>query len=270
MTIELSKLMKDLNLTDEQMKSFESVQTTISSAYENDFETQRSSMDNKNKELLDKLAKAKEDRVPEGFDIDGYKNYIDNKEEIEKDKKKIEDDKLIATQNWDKLKNEMNNSHEKTLRTETKKLNKEIDSLRKTLDSELIENVALKEIDAVDGSQTLLMPHIKSSIATFKEETTGRYITKVVDSLGQDRINSKTGDAMTVKELVSEFQANELFSGAFPIQNQGSNTNVNAGGGTHNATNNPFDKKGKNYSLTEQAKLRKTNPTLAKSLSEAV
>jgi len=269
MALTISELTKSLNLTDEQLEKMESVQSNFDTAYTADFESQRNAMDNKNKELLEKLAKSKDKQIPDDFDADGYKDYIANKSQIEEDQRKLDEDKLIATQNWDKLKNEMTNSHDKTLKKETGRLQKDNDALRHALDSELIENIALKEIDKVDGSQTLLMPHIKDSIKTYQDDS-GMFKTKVVDSSGSDRINAETGNPMSVKELVSEFQANDLFSGAFPIQNKGSNTNINTGGGTHNATNNPFDKKGSSYSLTEQAKLRKTNPVLAKSLQDAI
>lgn len=270
MAINLEKLMKTMDLSEDQLKLMSNLQTDFDKEYNTDIESQKAGVVTKNQELLDKLNEAKKNVIPDNFDIDGYNNYTQNKEQIESDKLKLEEDKLIATENWDKLKNDMNNSHEAAIKKLTKDNNVIIKGLRSSLDSELIENVALKEIEKVDGSQVLLMPHIKNNIQTFQDNA-GKYQTKVVDSIGKDRMNTETGNPMTVGELVSEFQANEQFAGAFPLQNKGSNTTIVIDSGTnYNATNNPFDKKGDSYSLTEQAKLNKVNPTLAKTLKEAI
>jgi len=270
MAIKLEELMKKMNLSEDQLKLMGDAQTTFDTEYNADLESQKTGVLNKNQELLDKLKASKEKEIPDGFDINGYKEYVTNKDQIVADQKKLDDDKLIATENWDKLKNDMTNAHETTLKKETGKLSSEIKLLRNSLDSELIENVALKEIEKAQGSQILLMPHIKQSIQTFQDDM-GKYQTKVVDAIGKDRMNNETGNPMSVEELVSEFQANEQFAGAFPLQNKGSETTIAIDNGTnYNATNNPFDKGGKSYSLTEQSKLQRTNPTLAKTLREAV
>lgn len=271
MPIKLEEMLAKLNLTEDQMKLMGDAQSALDNAYTTELEAQKSGVLSKNQELLDKLKAAKEKEVPEGFDMDGYQDYVTNKDQIAAEQKKLEEDKLIATENWDKLKNDMTNAHEMTLRKETDKLNKQNKLLRNSLDSELIENVALKEIDKVQGSQVLLMPHIKQSIQTYQDESTGRYKPQVVDHTGNIRMNHDTGNPMSVAELVSEFQADEQFAGAFPLQNKGSETTIVVDNGTnYNATNNPFDKSGNHYSLTEQAKLNKSNPTLAKTLREAI
>jgi len=270
MPIQLKELMKNMKLTEDQAKLLGEAQESLDTTYKAELETQKKGVLNKNQELINKLKSAKENAIPEGFDLEGYNDYTKNKDQIAEDQKKLEDDKLIATENWDKLKNDMNNNHEAAIKKINKSSSSEIKSLRSALDSELIENAALKEIEKVHGSQILLMPHIKSSIETFKDES-GKYQTKVIDSIGKDRMNTDTGNPMTVSELVSEFQANEQFAGAFPLQNRGSNTIITTDGGiNYNATNNPFDKTGKHYSLTEQSKLNKANPVLAKTLREAV
>ena len=269
MGIDLKEIMKGMELSDDQMKLMEEAQTSVNTAFSTDLESQKAGVLNKNKELIDKLKAAKDNAIPDNFDMDGYTDYMSNRDKIATEQRQMEEDKLVASENWNKLKNDMLNTHE----TVVKKLNKDnsgkVKDLRNALDSELIENVALKEIEKVQGSQILLMPHIKNNINTYQDEN-GRYQTKVVDLNGKDRMNNETGEQMTVGELVAEFQANDQFSGAFPTRNRGSNTIVTTGGRQYNSTNNPFDKKGNNYSLTEQAILNKTNPTLAKTLREAV
>jgi len=268
MGIKLEKLMEKMELSEDQLKLMSEAQENLDQQYNIDIETQKAGVINKNNELIDKLKAAKENELPENFDIEGYNEYTQNREQILADQKKLDDDKLIATENWDKLKNDMNNSHESSIKKMKRENDSVINGLRSALDSELIENVALKEIEKVQGSHVLLMPHIKNNIQTF-QDAQGKYQTKVVDEVGQDRINTETGEPMSVEELVSEFQANDLFSGAFPLQNRGSNTTIVVDGANYNSTNNPFDKKGNNYSLTEQSKLNKSNPVLAKTLREA-
>ena len=265
----LKEALDKLELSADQQKLVDDIQKTFNTNYTASVEDEKAGVLTKNQELIDKLKTAKDNAVPDGFDMDGYTEYTQNREQIVADQKKLDDDKLIATENWDKLKNDMNNNHESAINKLKKDYGSETKSLRNALDSELIENAALKEIEKVNGSQVLLMPHIKSNIQTFQDDA-GKYQTKVVDNLGKDRMNSETGDAMTVSDLVSEFQANEQFAGAFPLQNKGSGSNISIKGTNFNSTNNPFDKNGSHYSLTEQAKLNKANPTLAKTLREAV
>jgi len=270
MPIAIKDLMKELNLTEDQAKLMSAVQENFDTLYNTDIENQKKGLVDKNSDLISRLNDAKElSKKAEGLDLDGYTKYIENVDKIESDRIKAEEEALVASENWNKLKNDMTNSHEKIVSDLTISKDLEIVGLKSALDHELIENVALKEIEKVNGSQVLLMPHIKDSIQTFKDEN-GLYKTKVVDTSGAERMNVKTGDPMIVSELIAEFQANEAFSGAFPIQNQGSDTTINVGGKKYNATNNPFDKKGNGYSITEQAKLNKNNPTLAKTLREAV
>ena len=270
MSIKMQELMKELNLTEDQVKLMSNVQESFDSLYATEIEDQKKGLVTKNADLISRLkdAKALADKA-EGIDLDGYNDYISNKDKIEADRLQAEEDALIASQNWDKLRNDMTNKHEATIVTAKEAADNTIASLRRALDHELIENVALKEIEKVEGSSTLLMPHIKDSIQTFQDES-GKYITKVVDASGNDRMNAESGTPMKVSELIAEFQANDLFAGAFPIQNKGSGKEVTINGTKFNSTNNPFDKTGKNYSITEQAKLNKTNPALAKTLKAAV
>lgn len=268
MTIELQKLIKDLKLNDEQTSALSEAQKKLDDQLKSAIDQEASGLKNKNSELIQKLKDAKDKAIPENFDMDGYKNYVKNIDKIEKEKLEAEEKALIATKNWDKLKNDMTNNHEQTVNQLKTGFETDYNELKNSFDTVLIENAALKEIEAAEGSQVLLMPHIEKHITTYKDAN-GEFLTKVVGPDGKDRMNNETGELFTVKDLVAEFQANKDFSGAFPIQNAGSGGDANIQGTNYNSTNNPFDKKGKHYNLTEQAKLRKTNPALAKSLAEA-
>jgi len=268
MALTIAELLAKANIKIEDTQ-IAALETQFSEAYTADVNKQKSGVERKNQELLDKLAKAKEKAIPDGFDIDGYKDYVENKDKIEEEKRLAEEKRLEETQNWQKLKNDMTNNYEQTI-NQVKNENKQtITSLRSALDSELIENIAIKAIAKEKGSPTLLMPHIKSRIATYQDDN-GRFTTKVVDEFGKDAMNTKTGEPMTVSDLVNEFKSKEDFAGAFPTQNKGSNTVVNVDGKNYNAANNPFDKKGNNFSLTEQGKLNRTNPSLAAALKAKV
>ena len=270
MPILLNELLKEANLTEDQQKLLDSLQDTVNTQLNSDIESAKNGLISKNQELLDKLKAAKEKAIPDGFDMDGYNEYIQKKDEIEEEKRKAEEEALIAKQNWDKLKNDMTNSHEETIRQIKKEKDDAYNTLKTHFDNMLIENVALKEIEKVEGSQTLLMPHIKAAIQTGQDDK-GNYVVNVIDPITKEaRMNKDTGNPLKVSELIAEFQANEAFAGAFPIQNKGSNTNVNINNGNYNSQNNPFDKSSKNFSITEQAKLRKSNPELAKTLEQAV
>lgn len=267
--INLQELLKEVNLSDEQSSLLGTLQKTVDDTIISEVESAASGLKTKNQELIGKLKDAKEKAIPEGFDMDSYNEYIENKDKILADKLKAEEEALIASQNWDKLKNDMTNNHEATINKITADKDSEINNLKSALDHILIENVALKEIEKVEGSSTLLMPHVKDAIQTFKDEN-GKYSVKVIDDKGKDRMNVETGEPLKVSELIAEFQANEAFAGAFPIQNKGSEAEVNISGTNYNSTNNPFDKSSKHYSITEQAKLNKNNPALAKTLKESV
>lgn len=266
---DINKLLEGLNLelSDDQKELMNKAQTALDSEVATDLETSKKGVLNKNQELIDKLKAAKDNAIPDGFDMDGYTDYTNNKDQILADKAKAEEDKLIATQNWDKLKNTMNNEHDSAIVNLTKEKDITISGLRLSLDNELIENISIKAIDAEKGSQVLLMPHVKDRIRTYQDES-GKYFTKVVDLSGNDSMDEKTGNPVTVSELIAEFKANAAFAGAFPIQNRGSGSVVTVDGKNYNAKNNPFDKQGGHYSLTEQSKLRRTNPTLAKALEK--
>ncbi len=268
MTIKLQELLEEAKLTDDQLAILKVAQTTVDKTISDDIKTAELGLKNKNQELLTKLKDAKEKIIPDGFDMDGYNDYVSNKDKIAAEKAKVEEDALIATENWNKLKNDMTNNHEKSIKDVTIAKDQEITNLRLALDNELIENVALKEIEKVDGSSILLMPHIKDSIKTNQNEN-GKYEVQVTDQTGAQRMNAETGEPFKVSDLIAELQADKSFAGAFPIQNKGSNTNINANNSNFNSTNNPFEKGSKHYSITEQAKLAKTNPTLAKTLKES-
>jgi len=266
--INVEEVLSGIELTEDQRSALEDIQNNLNTRLEAEINVQKKGLLKKNEELIGELRQAKENKLPDGFDLKDYQEYVKNKDKIEAERIKAEEERLIATQNWDKLKHDMLTEHERTLQDLQSKYEKDTSFLRRTLDSELIENSVIKAIDREKGNQTLLMPHIKSSMRTVQDEETGRFLTQVVDASGEPRMDPKTGEPMKIEDLVAELKSKPEFAPAFPLQNQGSQTIVNVDGKNYNSTNNPFDKKSPHYSITKQAQLNRTNPTLASKLKE--
>lgn len=223
-------------------------------------------LEGKRDELLEKLRKAKDNQIPEGFDMSDYETYLAEKDKIEEERKKAEEEKLIASQNWEKLKSDMNDNHTKALNELKESYEAQLKEAKGDLNSFMIENKALQAIEAEDGNTFLLLPHIKPQLETVKTDSGYEIIVKNPDK--SQRMNAETGEPFGLKDLVAEMKSDTKFSGAFPTSNRGSGQEASAGGGEASSQNNPF-KKGSSYNVTEQAKLIKTNPTLAAALKKA-
>lgn len=221
---------------------------------------------NKRDELLESVKELKAKQVPDGLDLSGYETYLSEKDKLEQEKREAEEARLIASQNWDKLKDQMNDSHQKAIDALKNQNSQELSLYKQALEKELIENVAIKAIDKEKGNSTLLLPHIKPFLKTEFDEATKSFNTVIVDEKGGPKLDPETGNPYTVKKLISDFKSNDAFAGAFP-QSSGSGVQPNTGG-SPSSINNPF-KKGDTYNLTEQAKLIKANPTLAASMRKA-
>lgn len=269
MSIEIAEIVKALDLNDDQTSKIGEIQNTFNDVLQKEIDNEKSGVLNKNQQLLDELKQAKEKMMPEGIDIEEFKQFQTEREKILEEKRKAEEDKLIASENWDKLKSDMAANHEKNINEIKSASQNEISELKNALNTTIIENDALKAIEEAKGNHTLLMPHVKESLKVVKDAETNKYKTIVVDEKGNEKLNPTSGEAFSVKDLISELQADERFTGAFPTMNQGSNTNVNINNTNYTTANNPFDKKSKAYSITEQARIRKENPTQATKLKQA-
>lgn len=214
-------------------------------------------LSDKNKELLEKLAKAKGNQLPEDFDPDAFAKYLSDAEEFAKKQKELEDKELEDKGQWEALREKLVNGHSTAIGDLTTSKDGEISTLRGALDKTLIENAAIKAIDAEEGNSFFLLPHLKPQIKTV--ETDGAFGIQVVDSAGEARMNDE-GKPFTVKELVNEMKANDQFAPAFPIQNGGTGNEQTGGTNGHNSIN-PWKKDSRNVTL--QAKITKENPNLA-------
>lgn len=221
--------------------------------------------DNKTK-LLDQMAKLKENQLPEDFDPDALKDFMENRNKLEEERRALEEKALEEKGQWDALKLKLNETHAEQIERLIREKEEAINPLKKALDKELIENAAIKAIEAEKGNSFFLLPHMKDSMKTVQNER-GEFEVQILDKDGNPRLADDATTPFGVKDFVAELKANERFAPAFPEMNTGSGNgpNTNTGGGAGGA--NPWKADTKN--VTEQARLNKENPTLAAQMKKA-
>jgi hypothetical protein len=106
------------------------------------------------------------------------------------------------------------------------------------LEKELIDNVLIKEIVAQEGDEFLVTPHLRSNLKIVEKD--GDFVVQVVGKDGKARVSAKTGEAMTITELVGEAKADKKYAPAFKApaasgggssSDRGQGGNGNGGGG---------------------------------------
>lgn len=110
--------------------------------------------------------------------------------------------------NWEKLKGDLEAGHKKALATK----DQEMLAMRATVERYLVDNEATSALAEAKGSVQLLLPHVKSSVKVMEEN--GQYVVRVVDKDGDPRGDGK-GGFMTIKDLVGEMKASDVFGRAF-------------------------------------------------------
>ncbi len=157
------------------------------------------------------------------------------------------------------LKKQLEDKHKGELDT----ISSENALLLKQLEKTLIESSAVQAIVAEKGNPTLLLPHVMAQ-AKMKKTDKG-YIVEVVDESGNPAISPASGSTapMTIAELVSQMKTKDAFAAAF-AGSGASGVGAGTGGKGGSGGRNPFAKA--TFNLTEQAKLYKENPELAKQL----
>lgn len=146
---------------------------------------------------LEKLAKS-----AEGVDIEEYQRL---REEAEQRSQKEAEKKG----EWDKLREQLVKNHQKEIESRETKLS----TMQKSLESYLIDANATAEIAGLNGIPGLLLPHVKSQLKVVEQD--GKYVVRVVDSDGDVRIDAKSGEPMSIKQLVAEMRDSETFAPAF-------------------------------------------------------
>jgi hypothetical protein len=119
---------------------------------------------------------------------------------------------------------------EDTFTTKEQGYKTQLTDMEGTLFEHLVQNTARGALAEHKGNELFLMPHIERSTKVVKDETTGKYVVRVVDAEGAYRGDGK-GGFMGVTDLVGELKGNKSFAGAFE-------SDQNPGGGRPNATPN--------------------------------
>lgn len=105
--------------------------------------------------------------------------------------------------------------------------------LRSTVETLMIDNVAIKALEGHKGNVDLLLPHVKSQVR-LKEGEDG--VVEVIDREGNVRIGDAQGKPMTVDQLVAEMSKSDKFA-------QGFSGNNHSGSGTPGGGGNGGDRK---------------------------
>lgn len=119
-----------------------------------------------------------------------------------------ERDKLVKGGEWDKLKAQMLEQQDK----EREQLESRLKAKDSAIERHLIDGEAKAAIAAAKGAPTLLLPHVKSQVRVVEEG--GEYVVRVVDKLGNPRVDAK-GEFLSITDLVSEMRQSEVFGRAF-------------------------------------------------------
>jgi hypothetical protein len=133
--------------------------------------------------------------------------------------------------NWDKLKGDLEAGYSKKLSEK----DKEISTMRATVERHLVDNEATLALAEAKGSVALLLPHVKQFTRVIEEN--GVYVVRVIDKDGDPRGNH-SGGFMTIKDLVAEMKSSDVFGRAFEASgNTGGGKPPVKSGGTPAGTN---------------------------------
>lgn len=124
----------------------------------------------------------------------------------EKERQKTQ--KAIEEGNFESLKKQMLEQHEK----EKKTLLDAKDTMFSAVKKHLVSATATAEIAAANGVPQLLMPHIESKVTVLNED--GKFEVRILDAKGEPRVNAK-GEYTTIKDLVQELREDPIYSQAF-------------------------------------------------------
>jgi hypothetical protein len=139
---------------------------------------------------------------------------------------------------------------------------KERDAMYGSLETYMRENAAVQALAASKARGKILLPHVMRQTKIIHDDG-GKYLLRVVDEDGDERVNGD-GKPMTVDDLVAQMRQSEDYSFAFDGDGATGSNSRSTTTTTRSPKTNPWSKK--SFNATEQAKIVKSNPTLAKQL----
>ena len=104
------------------------------------------------------------------------------------------------------------------------KLQETVEKYKSALQQQLVDNKALQVLAEHKGIPDLLMPKIKSSIATVEDDN-GNFAIRVLDADGEPKINNK-GEYASIEDLVLELKASKTYGRAFEMDKVPSGGNL--------------------------------------------
>lgn len=191
---------------------------------------------------------------------------LEEVEELLARKAELETSKMEKKGEFDKLLQKNNEAHDKEL----KKVATERDDLanqKSQLEAELDNTVLAYEISLYAAESKCLNPQMLqmwvSNEAKIEKLDNGKRVIRFLDGEGEERLCPKTGKPFTIKQRIEEMKADPATAMLFEGASYGAGSH-NTPGGT-GTTVNPW--KEDTFNLTEQGKLVRENPDLAKSLA---
>jgi len=258
----LLKKQKEGNITEEELATLEVLQKeiddnadegekTYSEAYVKQLREENAKRRKKLKEYEEMLAKF------DGIDPEEYQKLRDFKEQIEKEK-------LEKAGEFDKLKEKMLQDFNKEKETLFKQI-KDYEDKYKQLEAEfnnmILSNAVINEAIQAEAFNPEVIKLTIMQEAKIEIDENGNRVIKLYEN-GQEKINYKNGKPLTIKERIAEMKQDEKYAFMFKGGIVGAGSSTTGVGGSN--FKNPFSKK--YFNLTEQGKIWKENPELAKRL----
>jgi len=214
--------------------------------------------------------KALKDQIDEmqgkiaSVDMDKYYELLDKEKEIEKRE-------LEKKGEFDKLREQLIKEHEKELKTKEQSvidLSTKYERLDAELNTTVLSNhIAMEAATAKCLNPKLLELTLSQEAQVVIDEQTGRRSIKLVDEYGEPRVDPKTGKPFTIKQRIAEMKEMQEYAMLFEGAKAGSGSRTVNG---ITLKGNPFDRKSPHFNLTEQGRLYRDNPDLAKRLAGEV
>lgn len=214
----------------------------------------------KNQELLGKMKQLKEkvSAIPEDFDPEKW-----NELKALLDKKNKGQQEPGEEERIKQLREQLEQQYQEKL-TEVEQQAK---TYKSALEQRLLDGAAVEALSKAKGNVDLLLPHVKSHLRVVEED--GKFHVVVVDDAGEIRYSldpKRAGQPMSVGELVAEMKAKDAYAPAFEFDNAGGGASGSGRSGMRGIKN-PWKKETLNY--TEQARIRREDPDLARQLAAA-
>lgn len=190
---------------------------------------------------------------------------LDEYQQLKEKAKEAEQKELETKGEWEKAKQIIIDNHAKELAKKDEAIAKkdiEIAKLQAELNNTILENAVAIEASAAKCVNPMLLSlwmGREARVVTLDDE---RRVVKLFNEDGTHRLNSK-GDPMTIKERLEEMKQDPQFAVLFEGGVTGAGSKTERGGSGKQV--NPWKKETLN--LTEQGRIVRENPELAKRLA---